>query len=538
MSFDESIPGVRLEEALSALSESEIKSLLPSGLLPALRVLSGDSRGDDEPIHKTVAEVLDLEQVLNKPENRKLLVSILPDQKKQELSARVGIPSDELTTASYDADELRALVGFFGGVVEGKVASESLPRFKQLQPDYGLFGYQRQACREVEVYLADEFTVLPSVLLHMPTGSGKTRTAMHSICSFLCDNEPSTILWLANSSELLEQASAEFERAWGGLGNRKLRVVHFWGDIETLEECDDGIVVGGLQKLHALSRRDVQRVHRLALRLDFVVVDEAHISVADTYNDLISIFRRNPDTRLLGLSATPGRTWNDPSEDSRLAKLYDRNKVTIQIEGYESPVNYLIEEGYLAEPTFKMLDLQGEALEEKFTDKGAMEQEGDDLSDTLSVSQRTAYLVAVVRQVLVLAERHQRILVFAASVENAKTVALLLRREGVGADVITGETPTAIRAGIIRRYRQAGGEPRVIVNFGVLTAGFDAPGTSAAVIARPTRSLVLYSQMVGRAIRGPKAGGNETAEIVTVVDPKLPGFGSVASAFQNWEDVW
>lgn len=78
----------------------------------------------------------------------------------------------------------------------------------------------------------------------------------------------------------------------------------------------------------------------------------------------------------------------------------------------------------------------------------------------------------------------------------------------------------------------------VVVNYGVLTTGFDAPATSAAVIARPTRSLVLYSQMVGRATRGTRAGGNEKAEIVTVVDPHLPGFGSVADAFKNWEDVW
>jgi superfamily II DNA or RNA helicase len=78
----------------------------------------------------------------------------------------------------------------------------------------------------------------------------------------------------------------------------------------------------------------------------------------------------------------------------------------------------------------------------------------------------------------------------------------------------------------------------VLCNYGVLTTGFDAPKTSAAVIARPTSSLVLYSQMVGRAIRGPRAGGNEYAEIVTIVDTKLPGFGSVADAFKNWEDVW
>ena len=73
----------------------------------------------------------------------------------------------------------------------------------------------------------------------------------------------------------------------------------------------------------------------------------------------------------------------------------------------------------------------------------------------------------------------------------------------------------------------------VMVNYGVLTTGFDAPATSAALIARPTRSLVLYSQMVGRATRGTRVGGNAQAEIVTVVDPHLPGFGSVADALRT-----
>ena len=67
---------------------------------------------------------------------------------------------------------------------------------------------------------------------------------------------------------------------------------------------------------------------------------------------------------------------------------------------------------------------------------------------------------------------------------------------------------------------------------------FDAPRTSAAVIARPTKSLVLYSQMLGRALRGPLAGGNDQAEIITVVDTELPGFRDPAETFFNWEDVW
>jgi hypothetical protein len=57
-------------------------------------------------------------------------------------------------------------------------------------------------------------------------------------------------------------------------------------------------------------------------------------------------------------------------------------------------------------------------------------------------------------------------------------------------------------------------------------------------LARPTKSLVLFSQMIGRATRGPRAGGNAEAQIVTVVDTALPGFGRISDAFQNWEDVW
>ena len=135
-------------------------------------------------------------------------------------------------------------------------------------------------------------------------------------------------------------------------------------------------------------------------------------------------------------------------------------------------------------------------------------------------------------------KRHSRIIVFAPSVACARLQAAILLAQGHKAQVVTGVTPANERERIIRQFRSNSPESMILCNYAVLTTGFDAPQISAALIARPTRSLVLYSQMVGRATRGPKAGGNEEAEIITVVDPHLPGFGDITEAFTNWEDVW
>ena len=103
---------------------------------------------------------------------------------------------------------------------------------------------------------------------------------------------------------------------------------------------------------------------------------------------------------------------------------------------------------------------------------------------------------------------------------------------------MTAETGQEERSNVIARFKSDSREHMVMFNYGVLTAGFDAPRTRCAIIARPTKSLVLYSQMVGRAMRGPRSGGNAKSEILTVVDINLPGFGSMADAFTNWEELW
>lgn len=375
----------------------------------------------------------------------------------------------------------------------------------------------------------------------MPTGAGKTRTAIHYVSRILNEVEPGLVVWLASSRELLEQAADTFDTAWVALGNRELSLVRFWGEYDgDPSEITDGLIVGGLAKFHAWRARDSTAFLRLAARTRLIVIDEAHQSIAPSYSAIIDgLSDAGQSDALLGLTATPGRSWNDIDADEKLADFFNGSKVVLEIEGYDNPVGYLLDEGYLARPTFERIDYSTEAL----PDAASLQKLAklDDYSAEMldKFANDVARNRAIISSVEKLVSRgHHRIILFAASVGHAENLAAAFSAYGLESLVVTGETPSARRSAIIKRFKGGSAAPIIMCNFGVLTTGFDAPRTSAAVIARPTKSLVLFSQMVGRATRGKAAGGNENCEILTVHDPSYPGFGDVAEAFFNWEDVW
>ena len=200
------------------------------------------------------------------------------------------------------------------------------------------------------------------VVLHMPTGSGKTRTAMHIIAAHLRSYMSTVVVWLAHSEELLEQAASEFEVSWSHIGNRDISLLRFWGSRRPdVLSITDGVLVAGLGKLHSLDKRDPNRILRLADRASLTVLDEAHQALAATYSSILStLHTKRPANSMLGLTATPGRTWRDVAEDEKLSDMFDRRKVTLQVEGYPDPVTFLIEQGYLARPTFRWLESESE----------------------------------------------------------------------------------------------------------------------------------------------------------------------------------
>ena len=429
------------------------------------------------------------------------------------------------------------LFSFFGLDVPKEAGQGPVAESVDARGKYQLFEHQRRAVFKVRQTLASQ---RPRVLLHMPTGSGKTRTAMNVIAEHLRSNEPSLVIWLAFSDELCEQAVEEFEQAWGYLGNRPINAYRFWGASDPdLQTARDGFVVASLGKMYNYAMRRLSLIATLADRTSLVIIDEAHQSIAPTYELVLdTLVEKQPTTGLLGLSATPGRTWNDVDEDQRLADFFRRQKVSLEVEGFSNPVEYLVESGYLARPIFSSLFYNsGENLSPK--DLADIESGMDIPARILErLAQDEQRNLGIIHRTEQIARDHRRIILFAASVAHAKLLAAVLRARGLSADSITGDTPSAERRRIINRFRGSFEGPIVLCNYGVLTAGFDAPETSAAVIARPTKSLVLYSQMVGRALRGPLAGGNEEAEVITVVDTDLPGFGDVGESFYNWEDVW
>jgi DNA repair protein RadD len=533
-------PGISFRAVLDGAPITYIRERLGKDLCTLLDLIEGGA-APEERLRAVATAAVDPERLIADRSDREEFLGFLPPAKLTELAQRLERPEGEKSPVAYlkslkwTVDQRRELLEFLGFTIDSAPPAPPLAR-QDCAPDYGLFPHQREAATRVQGLLYDGPR---RVVLHLPTGVGKTRTAMSLICDHLRTHEPTVVVWLAHGQELLDQAASEFERAWSKLGNRPVTVLRMWGQAPAdIAEVTDGIAILGLEKAVSAAKRDPQFLRQLASRCSLTVFDEAHQIIAPTYQQVVDALTINPAASLLGLTATPGRTWANIAKDEELSEFFFRQKVMLKIEGHTNPVTALIEQDYLSRATVGTV-ASNAGLHLSTQDQKRLAASFDIPTDIVSrLARDEQWNLQVVRTVLDLVERHRRILVFAASVDHCRLVAAVVSALGLDAEFVTGESSTRHRTQVISRFRSGVRRPMILCNFGVLTTGFDAPAASAAVIARPTKSLVLYSQMVGRVIRGPKAGGTPTCEIVTVINPELPGFGDVAEAFINWEDVW
>ncbi len=528
---------------MSRFDDSLLQSLLGA---PSLKLIGAIDPGlaTRSNLIKLVVDLYTPSGLLLSKGLRNQIFEILTFEEAVTLSAQLklrykGDPFDALKGASISRGSARenTLLQFFGLDPIEQAEHFGSPAITKVSGRYELFDYQRRAVYDILGYLSGRSK---RVVLHMPTGSGKTRTAMNVIAEHLRAKEPTLVIWLANSQELCEQAAAEFETAWASLGNREITISRFWENFEIdVDSIKDGFVVAGLAKIYQSLTKDVSIITRLGRKSSLVVIDEAHAAVAETYQMILdALVAQRSASALLGLTATPGRSWLDMDADRELASFFDFQKVSLKIPGFDSPVDFLVQQGYLAKTVFRQLFHAGGSSinsEDLKAIQANLDIPYNVLAKLAEDEQRNLRIIAEIES---LALVHSRIILFAATVEHAQLLAAVLRARGLHARSITSRSTSTDRSAAIRQFKEVSQDVRILCNYGVLTTGFDAPRTSAAVIARPTKSLVLYSQMIGRAIRGLRAGGNATAEIVTVIDHSLPGFRSVAESFNHWEDIW
>ena len=382
-------------------------------------------------------------------------------------------------------------------------------------------------------------------IIHMPTGSGKTRTTITSLLeyniktNFLNDN---FIIWLAHSDELCDQAKDSFENLWRSYGTYDLPLIRLKDQkLEEISKFSSGIIICTYQKLHRMRMNSSTSkiLEFIRTKSKFIIADEAHMVPAQTFRDSIEFITKLDFTVLIGLSATPGGYYIDQTE--KLSNYFLKNKITItdannkELENDE-PINYLQKEGVLSQIkthqvktdfNFEFTSEEQEKILNNFEEGLSAElisKMGEDVERNICIFGELSNLY----------EQNLSSIVFACSLKHTKLLYKICVLSGMKVAKIDDKTSNQNRKKIVRDFKNK--DIKIIFNYGVLSTGFDAPGTEAILIARPTTSPVIYSQMLGRGLRGPKFGGKSECLLIDLKDNLigLPDEKTCFTLFNNY----
>lgn len=307
-----------------------------------------------------------------------------------------------------------------------------------------------------------------AVLLCMPTGAGKTVTASTVVHGAAAKGN--STWWLTHRRELATQASQTFHSL--GIPHGTVQAGHV-SDARAL------VQVASIQTI-------VRRLEHLSPP-DLIVFDETHHIGAAQWDE---IFHRFPRARVLGLTATPWRL-----DGQGLGRWYGH-----MVLG--PATGELIEEGSLSR--YRLFapaapDLSGVATTAGDYQRGA-------LAAAMNKPQIVGDAIGHYRRLC----SGKRAVAFAAGVENSKAIAAQFCDAGIPAEHVDGSMPAELRDAAVERFRR--GETLVLSNSDLFGEGFDVPAIEAAILLRPTKSLSLHLQQVGRALR--PAPGKEHAVIL------------------------
>lgn len=336
--------------------------------------------------------------------------------------------------------------------------------------DTGLRPYQMELKHDIYT----EWDSVDNVMLQMPTGTGKTIV----FCSIVNDifnwcikhSDRSHILIIAHRKELIEQASNK-------LSSRNISHGIIQG--ARTQFLNRTVQVASIQTF--MAKRTYDKVRKIPF--DFIIIDEAHHSMAPSYQNLWEMY---PNSKKLGVTATPWRM-----NHSGFTALY--NKLVLS-----KPINWFIERGYLANYDYYSVPVNSE-IQHKVNSIDKYGADGDFLESELSEMFDVGHIRAELYKSYKEFANGKKGIIYAIDRRHAANIRDLYTSKGVNIGMIDGTTPKEERNQMIDSFRS--GSLQVIVNVNIFSEGFDCPDIEFVQLARPTKSLSMFLQQIGRALR-------------------------------------
>lgn len=340
------------------------------------------------------------------------------------------------------------------------------------QKDITLRDYQQLAKEKI----FSKWNCVDNILYQMPTGTGKTRLFTSIIRDInvwgLRHNINYRILIIAHRSELIEQSSRSLD---------KYHIKHgvLAGTMKHKRDLTQAIQVASIQTIIHPSNRCLIE----GLQFDFIIIDEAHHAVANSYQKL---WKFCPNSKKLGVTATPWRMNN-----SGFAQIFDAYIPSMSIKEF-------IQKGWLAAYQYYSIPSNSEIIKsiESIRD---FDIEGDYKSSVLTQVFDTSKIRAQLYNSYAKNALGKKGIIYSISREHSEHICSQYRSHNIAIENIDSETPTKIRENIIKAFKN--GEIDIIVNVDIFSEGFDCPDIEFIQLARPTKSLVKYIQQVGRGLR-------------------------------------
>lgn len=418
---------------------------------------------------------------------------------------------------------------------------EKINPIESIIPSKSLFNYQdRVKSKSLKLIKNGNYRFI----INMPTGAGKTRTAIETLVDYWRSNKTKNtfVIWFAKNDELCAQAFNTLKDIWVYRGDQTLKVYKLWGEFNPDSINEGGIIITSFLKIHSMMKSNsdlvFEKITNIKRYSKAIVVDEAHQVIAPVYQSAVDYLVNSKSSIIIGLTATPGRGWDD-QENKKLSNYFNNKIVEITDDDdnqVEEPVRFLQSEDYLCKVITDPLKIDGEIrLTENEIEKI---KNGFDYSSNLleKISNNEIRNLKILEKIRKYYLQDKCIIIFATSLSNSSLLCDMANILNIKSVSIDKETDLQTRRKYISQFRSR--EIKVLFNYGVLTTGFDAPNTDVVVIARPTSSPVLYNQMIGRGIRGPKVGGNKECILVDVEDNivGLPDESKTFSMYKTYYD--